>query len=811
VEIPASPILCVGFDTETHLIGAGNLFPRLVCATFDIADEGKITPTTDVRDTYRAWVTGNADVGPGGSALLPLILPMFQGMYQHTHRGIIQNAAYDVCVLFAYCQDVISGQQQGDPKLAKELYMLMWDVLDQGLDIEMAGGQGYLHDTILRAKLFNLSTIGLPDVDKGGRDDRYGLSDLVKQEFDVDISGSKVTTDQHGRVFDHNNVDITGTPAAAASWRLRYSELDGIPTSRWPAEAAQYAIDDATWARKVYECQEARRMPFGYGSMNSEALQVYADVALRLYMATGFKVDRKQVEKVAVVIDEVMKRCDEGLKLNGIVRANGTVNTGILHGRIRAAWDVLGLPPFVTKTGAISASNETLEELAGVDPVIDLYAERAGFTKIKSSFLPNLAEDRVYSNYDVLKETGRTSSYGNSDKARRKPLYNAVNIQQIPRGDESKGLLIRECFLPPDPTPEAPAGYVICSNDYSALELCSVAQVTYNLFGYSVHRDKINQGYDLHSYLGSGMARSLAPHVVGFATEHEVAYKALVAARGAKVSKKAIEGEDPSVGAMRILKGEAGTWRNFAKPVGLGYPGGLGPKTLVTFAKTTYNVDITQEQAYLFRELWRQTYPEMVDYFKWVERQTDTQNGAGGDLYCYETQGFRRFRAAATFCATANGKCMQSLSADGAKRSVAWNARACFGGLPPDNPYAVLDGCLPLAFIHDENLNAIPVDDLLTVRSLLLSKLMVKAMQEHMPDVLIKVEPALMRRWTKAAEPEWKHDTDAVYRTLDALTRFGQERGVRGFADIVIGELGAGYDPTKVLVPWDDVYAKKSA
>ncbi len=140
---------------------------------------------------------------------------------------------------------------------------------------------------------------------------------------------------------------------------------------------------------------------------------------------------------------------------------------------------------------------------------------------------------------------------------------------------------------------------------------------------------------------------------------------------------------------------------------------------------------------------------------------------------------------------------------------MCWIARSHFGGLRDDSPFALLDGCLPLAFIHDENLTAIPDDDLLTVRALLTSKLMVQAMQIHMPDVLIKAEPALMRRWTKAAEAEWKSDATAYDRVLDALTRFGQERRVRGYADIVADELGAAFNPSQVLVPWDDVYMKE--
>src|SRR5579864_378616 len=97
------------------------------------------------------------------------------------------------------------------------------------------------------------------------RDVSYGLDALVKMMFQVDISGKKVTTrldpEKGLRVINADGVDITGTPEAGAAWRLRYSELDGIPVSQWPPEARQYAIDDASWARKAYEWQEGRRQP----------------------------------------------------------------------------------------------------------------------------------------------------------------------------------------------------------------------------------------------------------------------------------------------------------------------------------------------------------------------------------------------------------------------------------------------------------------------------------------------------------------------------------------------------------------------
>ena len=785
--------LVFGFDTETHLIAAGDIMPRLVCASFDIAEEGKLSPTSSIMDTFRAWVTGNGDDHMGG--LLPQLLAMFQECYAKRARVVIQNASFDLCVLMRYCQDVIAGVQKGDPGKAKELYLLIWDTMEMSMDSEAAGTGVWLHDTILRQKLYYLSTVGMLDFQHKGRDVSYSLDSLVKTWFDVDISAFKVQSAPGGRVLDGDGNDITGTAKAGAAWRLRYKELDGIPVSQWPPEAAQYAIDDATWARKGFEWQEARRQPRYHGSMNSEALQVYADTALRLFSATGFRIDQQQVAKVTAYVDAELAKSSVVLELNGIVRPNGSVCQAVLFDRIKAAWEKKGRYPMLTATGEISASAEVLEELDGVDPVLDLYADRSGMIKIKTGFLPNLTSGWVWSNYDVLKETGRTSSYGNSDKSRRQPLYPAVNIQQIPKKDG-----VRECFLPP-------VGTVMCSTDYASLELCSVAQVTYTLLGFSIHREKINQGYDLHSYLGSGMALTLEPVVVNLQIDRDLAYQALVKNRKAQVPD---EDQSPEAVRARTLKKSAGEWRNFAKPVGLGYPGGLGPATCVVLGKTQYGVSMTEDQSTVFRELWRQTYPEMPMYFQWVNKQTDP-HFPGQDMYCYETQGFNRFRAACTYCAAANGKAMQSLSADGAKRSVCWLARAMSGAVAPDSAFDLLSDCTPLAFIHDENLAALPEDLLTTERALLQAQLMVEAMKVHMPDVRISCEPALMRHWTKAAEAVWVDQPGREADVRRALDLIGARKGVQGYANVVFAALGPGYKPNRRLVPWDDVHKAETA
>lgn len=744
-------MISIGYDTETFLIAApDDIIPRMVCASFDAASETEQGPQGVVS-------TGDAD-------LWDFHCFLYQKAYARQARIIIHNASFDISVGLRYCQDVAHGARPGDATKAKELYLLIWQVLEMNMELEWDNTSRtaptetspnplILHDTLIREKLYFLSKYGGITVAPWGKELRYTLADLAKRHLNIDLFDDKISMDANGRIYDSNNIDITDTPKAGAAWRLRYSELDGIPTAQWPARAFQYALDDATYGRLIWQQQEAKRARYGHGSMNSEALQIYADTALRIATATGWHVDEQQVAKVNTGIQERLKVLSPRLFEAGILRSNGSINKKIVQERVEKWWDFLGRPPILTEGGDIATGKEVLEILADLDISLTDYSEYSKLSKLRDAFMPNLTGTRVFCNFDILKETGRTSSYGASEKKGRKPLYQAVNGQQMPRRPG-----IRECFLPPPPNADAPNGYVIASVDYGALELCSTAQCTYNLFGYSKHRDKTNQGYDLHSYLGAALAMYTDPTCInGEVHDRDAAYQALVKNRKDKIPDDDLS---PEAEHRRMLKSVASKYRDMAKPVGLGYPGGLGSTTMIVFAKTIYHVDFTAEQSEMFRELWLATYPEMKDYFNWVNKQIDYENkeADGSFKYCYETPGFRRFRGGATYCATANGASMQSLSADGAKRAVAWLQRACCGGVEEGNPYRILDKCLFLNFVHDEVLIAIPYDALITERALAIEKIMVGAMQVHMPDVRITAEPALMTRWTKKAEPEWVPD-----------------------------------------------------
>lgn len=779
----------IGFDTETYLIGPPDrMIPPIVCGSWDLGNE---------RSAQSIYSTVSSTGDP--ISLYNNLMGMWQAAYDGNYRIVIHNARFDVNVCLRYCQEVMNGTLPGpdeNPKgKARELYLTIWETLEKSLDNEWDAVTSQFQNpkpvlvscTMIREKLKNLSAHG--DIQfVHGREARYGLANLVMKYLGIDLFDKKTVLGANGRILDYEGNDITGTLQAGSSWRLRYSELDKIPTKDWPREAYDYALSDSYYARLVWDEQEKKRRNFYHYSMNSESLQVYADVCLGLMTAQGFRIDAEQRDRVTKQVGDHLDKLNAVLRNQGVLRANGSCNTQVVKDRVAAIYEGwLGSEPLLTEHGDIATGKEVLEQVAPFDPVLQLYAERQKLSKIWTAFLPNLQGARVYTDFDILKETGRTSSKGSKKVKNREPLYPAVNSQQIPRQPG-----IREMFLPEEK-------YLVVSVDYGALELCSTAQATYSLFGFSVHRDKINAGYDLHSYMGASIAMKTAQALVDDElTDRDAAYQAFMAHRQDKVDPEDFSQEAE---LRRELAKQAKKFRNLAKPVGLGYPGGLSVKTLCVFAKATYHVDIDEKQSAELRELWFETYPEMVEFFKWVRQQVDGSKTVSDKKlvkYAYETFGFRRFRSGATYCATANGTAMQSLAADGGKRSLCWVTRAAMDGLRDKSCFSILNACAPLTFIHDENLIGVPDDILATERCLAVERLMVAAMGPHMPDVRISAEPALSRRWTKAAEPEWEYAPGE------------RQKALRYCAEVYGPEVAAAVERDlkppegKRLRPWDD-------
>ena len=726
----------VALDTETVRIGPGNLAPKIICASF--------AHRNGAGELETMLVGNHPDEGLENILLALLRDP--------ESRIVTHNGGYDyACAMESY------------PKLIPFIF----DAIEAGR----------CTDTLWREKLLNLSTTGrlekmkMPDGSK--QQILYGLSDLEMGYFGRDRSGDKDDTEE--------------------SWRANYSVLDGWHSSEYPDDARTYALEDGEGTLLVYEAQEERKEQWHMAQTTTEEFQLASSFALYLMSCWGMATDPVAVDAMSV---EVSKRLDKvvgdlvkvgflrapvpsapylsqqkkALKILGMTEPpldwspyqeklalhkikftaakEPTKDTKRIQAYVAALFKRLGKIPEMTAGGdkrepQIQMDAEVQEMLSLHDPVMEQFQSREVLAKLVGQQLPLLRGNAiVYPRYDALKETGRTSSYGN--KKGKPGLYPAVHIQGIPK--DIDGIDPRQCYVPRP-------GRAFFDNDYTALELACVGQITYELFGESVHLTRYNQGVDLHGYLGAqlvvmgaadGLGREFTEgcRAEGILSDPVAVYEAFMLCK---------KHEDEAV--RKFWK----EWRSFAKPVGLGFPGGLGPETMVEFARKTYKVTLTEEQAREFREMWRAVYPEMPRFFDWINGQTDEHNdgeyndqGRLEKLYYYETP-LGMVRRGASFCAAANGKCMQSPGAEGAKVAMIRLQRACYD--PTQN--SVLFGCRPIAFVHDQVIGETTEDaSLWHEQCMEARRIMCDSMQVVLPDIKMRSDEAhLTSVWSRMSVP----------------------------------------------------------
>ena len=683
--------MIVGLDTETDLMSPDNVNPNLVCVSLaTLTDEGLSTSLLHQSD--------------------PMCLTLVEALLEDEEVTIVgANIAFDLAVL---------------TKRFPHLQTLVWREL-----IEER-----IFDVMHLEKLYLISTTGdldYLDTPSGTVKLNYSLADLEKRRLGVDRSADKEGEDV---------------------WRLRYGELMDVPITKWDPEAKQYAEEDAVGPLFLYDWYQEVRQPTGmHGSIETAGLQAAADYALRLATIVGMATDQDRVELLEErLIEQIGPEKMKPLYNAGLLTPakpprhykNGKgmtkpvpekKNTKVLRQWVEGMCKKHGLLATKTKkTNVIQVNEDILQQIADKgEALAELLVTRGTYSKLLTTYIPVLKNPRVHPNFNILVTSGRTSSFGNSKK---KVLdgtapYPAMNGQNQPRlsGDYS----VRECFV-------ADPGTVWSSTDYDGLELCSVAQKTYKLFGKrSVHWQKVNAGYDMHSYLGSALASRFAPEFADVVRsknlDRDQAYKAFMA------FKKA---DDPEL--KKFFK----HWRTFAKPVGLGYPGGLGAKTMVAFARATYGVTMTEDEAAAFKDLWLDLYPEMRDYFFWVNGQGDPQNL---EDYMYMTP-LGMLRCGAAYTEAANGASMQSPAAEGAKAALILVQRKCYD---PTMGSPLYGRSKMINFIHDENMLRHKLDEVDDLHQRIedVEKTMIDQMQIVMPDVRISVETALMTRWYKEASP----------------------------------------------------------
>jgi len=474
------PIPIVSIDFETDLISPAAQFPPPVC----------VSAYYEEQDQYDLLVVGEHDV----EGILRGIL---ESCIRGDARLVNQYLAFDLRVACNAWPSLLP--------LVKQLY-----------------NTGMVGDPSLREKFLDLGThgaIGFDTTPDGGMMSKsYSLADLVLRYSGKDIKASKIGKD---------------------SWRLRYSELRGVPFASWPQEAVDYVLDDSRWATYVWRAQEERidyghQWPVEGGELSAEYVNLRTDFTHTGVTQRGLLLDPDRAEvlwgqaKEDMDIDNFPLLVEAGIVIPEVPPmpyAKGTLNEDgtpkmkravkeslsrktlqahvIRRGRelaIRIDLTDKGIDGFKSAYGerklSVAASHECFDEhpewasagkgtigtLAGMDDAVATEMQaRAKVEKLVTSYFPGLCWDfghnitgkkaisyldetktpppgwtletadvrwaeTIHPNFDLLKDTGRSSSYGGD-------LYPSVNIHQVdPR--------IRTCYY-------AREGYILVSIDFA--------------------------------------------------------------------------------------------------------------------------------------------------------------------------------------------------------------------------------------------------------------------------------------------------------------------------------------------------------
>lgn len=687
----------VSIDTETHLIATGNLAPPLVSLSVSYLKENRIcSELSCIAEKEHLYNT-----------LCSLLNP-------ENHIHIVgANLCFDLTVIIYQFPELTS-----------------W--------IFQKAGNWEFHDVQIREMLINLSLHGGIDfieLDNGStKAISYSLSELEKSYLGVDRTREKEDPDAP---------------------RFNYQSLQDTPLKDWPEEYKKYAIEDSENTLKIFFEQEKQR---DAASLASEEFQTSSSLCLRLMTCLGLRIDQSKVqeierevaldlnpEKMGILVESGIlrpaepgrpkkKQPKEAFITGNTVYTKGTeesIDTKKLKKHVEKLCESLGKEVKKTETKRTSLNEEVITSLLEEvdDPILVAYKLRQSLQKIVNTYLPAISgHDIIYPNFSVLKVTGRTGSSGNR---KGKNDYPSTNIQnQDPR--------IRPCFIPSP-------GHLFCSIDFSAAELVTTAQTVFGLFGHSKLRDVLLAGRDPHAYLGSQLARNLDTQFAHYCnTEH------LTLDQVYDVFIKLKEGTPE---AKEFFK----KYRSFAKPTGLGYPGGLGPKTFVEFAKRDYGISIDVETAETLRNIWFETYPEMREYLHCIS--SNCRDPLHSEKFWYQGPlGIVRTNCVYTECA--NGMALQTPAAMGGKFSLISLSRACYDASVGSALYGQVK---ILAFIHDEFLLEVPEKE----NTSELVKEAQKIMEESFTvvackDVGIKTEASLMRRWDKKAEPVFNSKGDLI-------------------------------------------------
>lgn len=737
------------FDFETHVIGPDKCqcgevhgqFPPAVCMTWatDEGESGIETPDGGLVRLYAALLNENCIV-------------------------IGANTAFDVHVS-------IYESDRGKRKWLID----WWELWDR------AYSQGRVRDVLVRARLLNLAA---------GRFKFHRHSDGYSERVDHDLKG--VAKDTIGMRLDKSN----------DTWRLRYAELDGVPFSKWPKEAIDYAMLDAEVTGAVFEEQENWRthrlyehipelwrgklvLPQGEepDPLASEFMENYH--ALWLGTMSGH---------VGVMVDEfALKQYERRMlleyqDLSTVVRKHGMLR--------REYWRDMARLRELQSEWAGNARWKELKAALDVDDPLALQAweelKADGLVRWKHCKNTSVAKQRVV---DIFTQAGREIPVTDGfDKAMKK--FN--------RGEGPEPL--RTEFVALDADTCRIGGLLEVELDLPEQKLQAYADLVHVAKAVNTDIPKIRPGIErpLHTHyttlLETGRTSSANPplqnrdrgkdEVSGdrecFIPTREgyvyidIDFSQLELFCFSQVAKWLVGFSDMGEALLRgedahtalggtiagitdykeaeaaLARGEIKTERLCAKPLNFGVIGGLGANTMVSYAAKSYGVyrpaEFWKERIIEFGERWTEIKP-----YKEHIVSCESYEGSGNFLVAQCQSG--RLRAGATYTAACNSN-YQGLGADVAKLAGLYLWRASYvRGVDP-----VLFGegaglrstqLRPGHFIHDQFLCEAR-EDKAQEQLPRVEYWCQKAARDLLPDygdaMARKTKALIARRWSKQAD-----------------------------------------------------------
>jgi len=687
----------LSIDTETHPIAPGYAAPRQICTTWS---DGKRNGIIHVRDAYKFWRRTLRD--------------------QSTTICNIQ-LHFDAASVCATWPDLTD-----DMFAAYEAGRMRCGVVDQRL-LDITNGK----------------------LQKKG----YSLAGQMKRHFGVERAKGEDT------------------------WRLRYNELEHLPVEEWPDDAADYAIRDASNAYSLSNVHDENA-----DLLRDNTRQAYASFALYLMSCRGIRTDRSKCLALICATQKELKRCHKLCVKHGLITDKGKksrkaaqlrlveslpkdtrkrledtvlkikafnsrrekqarsqvqVNYGLSdkdfgraqrrldkllakdidHVELLRRWTKSGWPedlyrdmrslvrkprPFqalgvgLTKTGQVSVNANACR--ASLDPVLKAFATHTSANTLlkKAQRMLLGASIPLQTTYENPIATGRVSS-----RASDAPLI-GDNFMNFRRGasalEKEEHIELpgqRECIIPRK-------DFTFCSIDLDAAEMRAFAQLAYWELGWSKLRDVLNAGRD--------------PHLA-------LAAKSILGIKYSEALRR-LQAGDPEVERAR----------QYAKIPNFALLGGGGWRILPDYARAA-GITLSDAEAQELYKAFHETWPEVAEMHKVFKRYIHKR---------YEHPLSKRIRYIDRYAQACNNP-FQGLIADAAKWAVCRLAHAEY------TSRGVLRGSYSVLFMHDEVIFEM-VNEWRSEHAWRATKIMIDAVQEYLPDMIVKAKPALSLCLMKGAK-----------------------------------------------------------